>query len=321
MHDQRPMTAPGAQNGDGQRRESTRRRLRTLDACLNELENAHERGEIVLDPPLALVLQVHVADVRPGLSIAQAIELVLAEQARCMASSNADEWPVRRAAPQRMSRPHVTANRLPGRVEALAPDAARVLTERIKAAAGHVCLLLQEAHERRAWAALGYPTWEAYVRDEFHFSRRRSYELLEQARVLTMVKQIAELPDVPTISAYAAGQIKEHVDEVAQAIRLRLATSPARPPAEVVAEVVNAQRMKVQHRQLSHRPRPTAPSRTVEWFLDAIQCLAEMPPARVAAASVPPGDAHRLEAIGPALRWLSEFAAEWEGRERLTDSA
>ena len=40
-----------------------------------------------------------------------------------------------------------------------------------------------EAHDRRAWQALGYPTWEQYVKKEFNLSRSRSYQLLDRAKV------------------------------------------------------------------------------------------------------------------------------------------
>jgi hypothetical protein len=43
--------------------------------------------------------------------------------------------------------------------------------------------LILEAHDRKAWQALGYPTWQQYVKKEFNLSRSRSYGLLDRARV------------------------------------------------------------------------------------------------------------------------------------------
>src|SRR5919106_4677116 len=70
-------------------------------------------------------------------------------------------------------------------------EAARELTNRIKTGLEgifdqiyEVEQLLLEAHNRRAWQALGYKTWEEYVKTEFDLSRRRSYQLLDQARVI-----------------------------------------------------------------------------------------------------------------------------------------
>jgi len=86
----------------------------------------------------------------------------------------------------------------------LTRTAARDLTDRIKRAATQICLLLLEAHDGRAWSSLGYRSWEAYARQEFRMSRSRSYELLDQARVLQAVRSAAEISAIPDISAYAA---------------------------------------------------------------------------------------------------------------------
>jgi hypothetical protein len=69
-------------------------------------------------------------------------------------------------------------------------DAARDLTKLIKGKlegildqVHEVHQLILEAHDRRAWQALGYPTWQAYVKKEFNLSRSRSYQLLDRAKV------------------------------------------------------------------------------------------------------------------------------------------
>ncbi|MFD0052995.1 helix-turn-helix domain-containing protein [Streptomyces sp. NPDC127168] len=48
---------------------------------------------------------------------------------------------------------------------------ARALTDRIKVAVEGTWLLIQEAYTSRAWAALGYRTWDAYVDTEFRTAR------------------------------------------------------------------------------------------------------------------------------------------------------
>jgi len=62
-------------------------------------------------------------------------------------------------------------------------DEARALTDRIKGTVTAAWVLLLEAYERNAWAALGYGRWEDYVAAEFHLSRSRSYQLLDLGRV------------------------------------------------------------------------------------------------------------------------------------------
>lgn len=73
----------------------------------------------------------------------------------------------------------------------LTADQARTLTNDIKSSAERVYSLLLTAHERKAWAALGYHTWESYVRTEFDMSRGRSYQVLDQARVIKAIGDAA----------------------------------------------------------------------------------------------------------------------------------
>jgi len=60
---------------------------------------------------------------------------------------------------------------------------ARSITERIRTAADELGTLLLEAHEREAWRVLGYETWGAYVDGEFDFKQRRSYQLMNEAKI------------------------------------------------------------------------------------------------------------------------------------------
>jgi hypothetical protein len=50
---------------------------------------------------------------------------------------------------------------------------ARALTDRIKVAVEGTWLLIQEAYTSRAWAALGYDTWDSYCAAEFGTARLR----------------------------------------------------------------------------------------------------------------------------------------------------
>ena len=81
-----------------------------------------------------------------------------------------------------------------GEVLALELDvnAAKELTESIKSTATATCLLLQQAHDKKAWKTLGYKTWAEYIENEFKFTRVRSYQLLAQASV---IKEISEASD------------------------------------------------------------------------------------------------------------------------------
>lgn len=66
---------------------------------------------------------------------------------------------------------------------------AKALTDRIRHAVDGLWALLLEAHERKAWKVLGYATWEEYVSQEFSMSRQRSYQLLDQGRVIVAIRE------------------------------------------------------------------------------------------------------------------------------------
>lgn len=70
--------------------------------------------------------------------------------------------------------------------------AAKELTESIKSTANATCILLQKAHDSKAWKAMGYNTWGEYIEKEFAFTRARSYQLLSQASVIKEVSEVAE---------------------------------------------------------------------------------------------------------------------------------
>lgn len=55
----------------------------------------------------------------------------------------------------------------------LTSDEARSLTDRIKTAVEDIWQLIREAYTARAWAALGYESWDAYCSAEFGTSRLR----------------------------------------------------------------------------------------------------------------------------------------------------
>lgn len=57
--------------------------------------------------------------------------------------------------------------------DAIDPGRARELTDRIKVAVDGTWLLIQEAYTSRAWAALGYASWDDYCTREFGTSRLR----------------------------------------------------------------------------------------------------------------------------------------------------
>lgn len=288
-----------------------RARLRALDACLAPLENAQERGETEVGDDLAAQLRASVPGVTAGMPTTRALDLVFAAQSRYL--------PARVGAGGRRA----IDRRLAGWGQPADTRTAQELTERIKGAADEICVLLLEAHERRAWAALGYGTWEQYVKSEFELSRRRSYELLTRARVTLELTAASGLSDLPRISTLAALQINANLPAVVRDIRRRSAGLPDWRTAEIVDDVVREARqgMRRGERRSTRRgerqtasersPRDDQPISPTEYRLaEALQLLSTMPPPAVALAAYAEADhAYPDEAdVERTLRWLSEFS-------------
>jgi hypothetical protein len=281
-------------------REQARLQLRHLDACLERLEGAHERGVMTVPVPLALAMRRYVPALAPGMAITHAMELVMREQEPHLACSGA----ARSEAPGRE-----------GTTTSAGPDTeidergARDLTERIRRAANTahgLCSLLVEAHERRAWVALGYPTWSDYIRAEFRLSRSRSYELLDHGRVLRALRAATGVSGNPDISAYAAVQIKPHLAEVTEAIRTRTAGLPPEGIARVVEQIV----WEVRSRHSAQRRTDRASSDiALDRLVDALNVLASMPDVCAILKVLRTDSVQRLDPLPDALRWLTDLAS------------
>jgi hypothetical protein len=190
---------------------------------------------------------------------------------------------------------------------ALTPDEAKSLTERIRAGATGLSLLIMEAHQRRAWHVLGYKTWERYVRTELGISRSRSYELLEHARVLLTLKTAARLRECPDVSAHVADRIKPILAELTEELQRKTDGLSEDAAEKVVAELVKA-------RAGRHGRGSIAAKRQGALQLDSarlvrtIEYLSTMPSPAVAAALLSTDDWERLTSLSTASDWLAEFA-------------
>jgi hypothetical protein len=147
--------------------------------------------------------------------------------------------------------------------------AAEDLTRRIRVAADEVWSLLCEAHELRAWEVLGYETWEGYVRGEFDMSRSRSYQLLDQGRIVREIEAAAST-DVD-ISEADARDIKSDLAEVVDEVRDATAGLPPEKRKAAAREVVKAKRKEPKSRPPTRHKEPadqdtSPPAVVVEMF-------------------------------------------------------
>lgn len=118
---------------------------------------------------------------------------------------------------------------------------AQAITDRIRKAVDGLWQLLLEAHDRRAWRALGHGSWEAYVNAEFGMTRQHSYRLLDQGRVIHAIEEAAgKVSPMGDISERDARDLKPVLPKVAAEIKQRV--KAGEEPEKAVKEVVSAAR-------------------------------------------------------------------------------
>jgi hypothetical protein len=288
-----------------------RQRLRELDACLSLLEDEAERGAVDLPAEVFASLPVRIPGIQEGTDIRRAIERIFGEQEKLLTEVD----PVN-AVGVITPLPAVT-------LRMLTEQDARRLTDRIKGGLGSASLLALEAHDRRAWSALGYRTWVAYARKELGLSRSRSYELLNHARVLQILMKAAGTAETPTVSPYAASQIQDRLQEAVEAIKASV--PPGGTPHDVAAaieSVVNRMRSTASTRVRSESTRRSpadtklaeADDRVPTVLFGIVERVLSLPSVIVVLDSVVESDRLNLAQLRKAADRLTEMADLWERR-------
>lgn len=223
----------------------------------------------------------------------------------------------------------MTVDTITGEVVAIdiSVDDARALTDRIKNAAEQVWSLLLEAHERRAWAALGYGRWEDYVRAEFDMARSYSYQVLDHARVVQAIQHASGMSATADIlTEREARDIKPILPEVVDKVRLIRDALPQATPdvlAAAVRDVITDARREVQQERDDKAAiaklnalapagfDATADQRRIEQthaVFDAISAISTAPAPEDFAALVAAQSLYRLDAARTAADWLADLA-------------
>ena len=105
----------------------------------------------------------------------------------------------------------------------LSSEEARLLTTEIQRTTVRLWLLVTEAHDRSAHFALGYDSWDDYVRAEFKMSPSRSYQLVDTGHVMRELAvaghDVDTMPPPPT---RVISKIKHRLPDVRKAGRAAL---------------------------------------------------------------------------------------------------
>ncbi|MES0040034.1 hypothetical protein [Mesorhizobium sp. M0091] len=158
---------------------------------------------------------------------------------------------------------HKTAKTAVAAGRSLTEREAVALTGRIRKAVDSAWALLLEAQEREAWKALKYASWEAYVRAEFSLSRSRSYQLLDQGRVIAAIAEATgDLSTSVDISEAVARDIKADLPSVTADIKTRVqqGEAPQKAATDVIAEKRAAkEKAKAEHARQREQSRAALP--------------------------------------------------------------
>lgn len=119
---------------------------------------------------------------------------------------------------------------------------AREITESIKSAVTATYILLAQAHEGKAYKALGYTTWAEYVKEEFEISPQRSYQLLDLSKVIKMIEEVT--PDGTTVklTESQARDIKRELPRITEQIREETKDVEPEDAGEVVDRIMKEAR-------------------------------------------------------------------------------
>lgn len=116
--------------------------------------------------------------------------------------------------------------------EPLTRETATELTRSIRDAAEVIWVLIARAHAGKAWKALGYSNWAEYVHDEFNMSRSRSYQILDQAKVIAAINEATPQGAEISVSESSARDLKYVIQEAVPEIKEK---TQGLPPEEAVA--------------------------------------------------------------------------------------
>lgn len=122
---------------------------------------------------------------------------------------------------------------------AMTKDAARELTEQIKATATATYVLIHRAHELKCWVSLGYKTWEDYVINEFDMSKSRSYQLINQAKVVEAIQEVVPDGTEVLLTEAQARDVEKALPRITDKLKEKTKNQSPDEAAQTVKDVVN----------------------------------------------------------------------------------
>lgn len=214
-------------------------------------------------------------------------------------------------------------------VRQLTPTEARELTDEIKVTGAKLWQLVYEAHQRGAWRALGYSTWEEYVQTEF--SRGSSYGqyMLQHGKFMHFL--CSSLATMVALEERQTRGIRDQAESIVEDVRAAVAAG-ADPQHAVEAAITErrnlpspseAQQLADEHGLgvaasdgLYHNP-PTEVKYKPEVFMPHYRSFKNIRTVRVVdycENMPPPMRPESVRLAREARDWITDFLAEAESR-------
>lgn len=123
----------------------------------------------------------------------------------------------------------------------LTKEEAHLLTENIRSATNVLYILIKRAHAGKAWKALGYNSFQAYVKEEIQLSRSYAYRLLDQATIIEAIQAAAPAGTEVFITENASRTLKGSLPELVAEIGEKTEGMSPEDASEIVKDVIAAE--------------------------------------------------------------------------------
>lgn len=119
---------------------------------------------------------------------------------------------------------------------------AREITTAIQTAATATYILLSQAHEGKAYKAMGYDTWADYVKHEFDLSASRSYQLLDLSKAVKMLEEAAPEGTEVKLTEAQVRSLKKELPQITEEVKEATSGKDPDQASEIIGEIIEDRR-------------------------------------------------------------------------------
>lgn len=193
---------------------------------------------------------------------------------------------------------------------------ARALTERIRKHIDAAWADITRAYEGKAWKAMGYSSWEAYVKAEFDMSRRRSYQLLDQGRVIHAIEEATgeNVHHGTQIPERVARELKDDIPAAVEEIKARVeqGDTPEKAAKDIAAERKAEKEKARAERKAEQEKNDALRQASADALPDSIKAVEARKQEAIAAKRQKLDEEDEIQTLRDRIAELEEYAAALE---------